>query len=201
MNMIKLFGKPVNKYWDVIKKDAVNVMFRWGWIRHLRTRRIWTSVPTSSSAILIQRYGLSNVVTEFVSKLRSGWWEAAVWHILCIWRHPDYPKNPTRSRNWQFQGFCLHQLCQLWGLWRRYWSNEWTVPVQQVESDYYRYGHKDLICFRAIAISYAFKKDSKGERHGSAAERLLAAQNPLSQVKTPYYLSRISLSIIVWTFF
>ena len=40
-----------------------------------------------------------------------------------------------------------------------------------------------MICFRAIAISYAFKKDSKGERHGSAAERLLAAQNPLSQVK------------------
>ena len=37
-------------------------------------------------------------------------------------------------------------------------------------------------CLRAIAISYAFKKDSKGERHGSAAERLLAAQNPLSQV-------------------
>ena len=42
-----------------------------------------------------------------------------------------------------------------------------------------------MICFRAIAISYAFKKDSKGERHGSAAERLLAAQNPLSQVKKP----------------
>ena len=38
------------------------------------------------------------------------------------------------------------------------------------------------LCNRAIAISYAFKKDSKGERHGSAAERLLAAQNPLSQV-------------------
>lgn len=38
------------------------------------------------------------------------------------------------------------------------------------------------LCNRAITISYAFKKDSKGERHGSAAERLLAAQNPLSQV-------------------
>ncbi len=38
------------------------------------------------------------------------------------------------------------------------------------------------LCNRAISISYAFKKDSKGERHGSAAERLLAAQNPLSQV-------------------
>ena len=25
------------------------------------------------------------------------------------------------------------------------------------------------LCNRAIAISYAFKKDSKGERHGSAA--------------------------------
>jgi splicing factor 3B subunit 4 len=29
---------------------------------------------------------------------------------------------------------------------------------------------------RAITVSYALKKDGKGERHGSAAERLLAAQ-------------------------
>ena len=27
------------------------------------------------------------------------------------------------------------------------------------------------LCNRAISVSYAFKKDSKGERHGSAAER------------------------------
>ena len=27
------------------------------------------------------------------------------------------------------------------------------------------------LCNRAISISYAFKKDSKGERHGSAAGR------------------------------
>lgn len=31
---------------------------------------------------------------------------------------------------------------------------------------------------RAITVSYALKKDGKGERHGSAAERLLAAQAP-----------------------
>ena len=30
-----------------------------------------------------------------------------------------------------------------------------------------------------IKVTYAFKKDSKGERHGSAAERLLAANRPL----------------------
>jgi len=30
---------------------------------------------------------------------------------------------------------------------------------------------------RPISVSYALKKDSKGERHGSAAERLLAANN------------------------
>lgn len=29
---------------------------------------------------------------------------------------------------------------------------------------------------RAITVSYAFKKDTKGERHGTPAERLLAAQ-------------------------
>ena len=28
MNMIKLFGKPVSAYWDVIKMDAVNVMLK-----------------------------------------------------------------------------------------------------------------------------------------------------------------------------
>ena len=27
------------------------------------------------------------------------------------------------------------------------------------------------LCNRPISVSYAFKKDSKGERHGSAAER------------------------------
>ena len=42
------------------------------------------------------------------------------------------------------------------------------------------------LCNRAISVSYAFKKDSKGERHGSAAERLLAAQNPLSQADLPH---------------
>ncbi|XP_002732430.1 splicing factor 3B subunit 4-like [Saccoglossus kowalevskii] len=44
------------------------------------------------------------------------------------------------------------------------------------------------LCNRPITISYAFKKDSKGERHGSAAERLLAAQNPLSQMDRPHQL-------------
>ncbi|KAK3594425.1 hypothetical protein CHS0354_000247 [Potamilus streckersoni] len=44
------------------------------------------------------------------------------------------------------------------------------------------------LCNRSISISYAFKKDSKGERHGSAAERLLAAQNPLSLTDRPHQL-------------
>lgn len=34
------------------------------------------------------------------------------------------------------------------------------------------------LCNRAITCSYAIKKDAKGERHGSAAERLLAQNNP-----------------------
>lgn len=33
-----------------------------------------------------------------------------------------------------------------------------------------------FLCNRPITVSYAFKKDGKGERHGSASERLLAAQ-------------------------
>lgn len=44
------------------------------------------------------------------------------------------------------------------------------------------------LCNRAITVSYAFKKDSKGDRHGSAAERLLAAQNPLSQSDRPHQM-------------
>merc|ERR1719149_44746 len=35
-----------------------------------------------------------------------------------------------------------------------------------------------FLCNRPISVTYAIKKDSKGERHGSAAERLLAANNP-----------------------
>lgn len=50
------------------------------------------------------------------------------------------------------------------------------------------------LCNRAITISYAFKKDSKGERHGSAAERLLAFQSPLSQVSSCLFIASDFLS-------
>ena len=51
------------------------------------------------------------------------------------------------------------------------------------------------LCNRAITISYAFKKDAKGERHGSAAERLLASQNPLAQADRPHQLFADSPSV------
>merc|ERR1712183_979288 len=35
-----------------------------------------------------------------------------------------------------------------------------------------------FICNRPISVSYAYKKETKGERHGSAAERLIAANRP-----------------------
>ena len=44
------------------------------------------------------------------------------------------------------------------------------------------------LCNRPITISYAFKKDSRTERHGSAAERILAAQNPVAQSDKPHQL-------------
>lgn len=44
------------------------------------------------------------------------------------------------------------------------------------------------LCNRAITCSYAFKKDAKGERHGTAAERLLAAQNPLFTQDRPHQM-------------
>ncbi|OEL28824.1 Splicing factor 3B subunit 4 [Dichanthelium oligosanthes] len=41
-------------------------------------------------------------------------------------------------------------------------------------------------CNRPITVSYAYKKDTKGERHGTPAERLLAANNPGSQRNRPH---------------
>lgn len=35
-------------------------------------------------------------------------------------------------------------------------------------------------CNKTIHVSYAYKRDTKGERHGSAAERLLAANRPIN---------------------
>ncbi len=37
---------------------------------------------------------------------------------------------------------------------------------------------------RPVSISYAYKKETKGERHGDAAERLLAANRPKDIVET-----------------
>eukprot|EP00310_Coccolithus_braarudii_P015171 CAMPEP_0183356176 /NCGR_PEP_ID=MMETSP0164_2-20130417/43429_1 /TAXON_ID=221442 /ORGANISM="Coccolithus pelagicus ssp braarudi, Strain PLY182g" /LENGTH=238 /DNA_ID=CAMNT_0025529503 /DNA_START=156 /DNA_END=869 /DNA_ORIENTATION=+ len=45
-----------------------------------------------------------------------------------------------------------------------------------------------FLCNRPISCTYALKKDSKGERHGSAAERLLAANNPNKSVARPNQL-------------
>ena len=45
---------------------------------------------------------------------------------------------------------------------------------------------------RAITVSYAFKKDTKGERHGTAAERMLAAQNPLFPKDRPHQVDFIT---------
>lgn len=39
------------------------------------------------------------------------------------------------------------------------------------------------LCNRSISVSYAFKKDTKGERHGTPAERLLAAQQRAKQAQ------------------
>eukprot|EP00877_Chromochloris_zofingiensis_P006145 jgi/Chrzof1/1784/Cz10g21010.t1 len=39
------------------------------------------------------------------------------------------------------------------------------------------------LCNRAISVSYAYKKDTKGERHGSTAERMLAAQKRAKQAQ------------------
>jgi splicing factor 3B subunit 4 len=47
-----------------------------------------------------------------------------------------------------------------------------------------------FLCNRPISVSYAFKKDTKGERHGTPAERLLAAQQraKMAQQSRPHTL-------------
>ncbi|KAL5715200.1 hypothetical protein ACHQM5_017057 [Ranunculus cassubicifolius] len=42
------------------------------------------------------------------------------------------------------------------------------------------------LCNRQITVSYAYKKDTKGERHGTVAERVLAASNPGIQKNRPH---------------
>ncbi|KAK4789087.1 hypothetical protein SAY86_020406 [Trapa natans] len=44
------------------------------------------------------------------------------------------------------------------------------------------------LCNRQISVSYAYKKDTKGERHGTPAERVLAASNPTTQKSRPHTL-------------
>ncbi|KAL8549730.1 hypothetical protein ACS0TY_008539 [Phlomoides rotata] len=42
------------------------------------------------------------------------------------------------------------------------------------------------LCNRQITVSYAYKKDTKGERHGTPAERVLAASNPTIHRSRPH---------------
>ncbi|CAH9119185.1 unnamed protein product [Cuscuta epithymum] len=44
------------------------------------------------------------------------------------------------------------------------------------------------LCNRQITVSYAYKKDTKGERHGTPAERVLASSNPTTQKNRPHTL-------------
>lgn len=44
------------------------------------------------------------------------------------------------------------------------------------------------LCNRQITVSYAYKKDTKGERHGTPAERVLAASNSTVQKSRPHTL-------------
>ena len=43
--------------------------------------------------------------------------------------------------------------------------------------------HGQFLCNKQVQVGYAFKRDSKTERHGSQAERLLAANNPNNAVQ------------------
>jgi splicing factor 3B subunit 4 len=51
------------------------------------------------------------------------------------------------------------------------------IAIQQMNNQYFS--------GRQITVQYALKKDTKGERHGGAAERLLAANKPTTTSKMP----------------
>ena len=59
-----------------------------------------------------------------------------------------------------------------------------------------------LAC-RAITVSFAFKKDMKGERHGTPNERLLAEQNASRAAATnrPNQLFATGLPLFAWPAF
>lgn len=54
-------------------------------------------------------------------------------------------------------------------------------------------------CNRTIHVSYAYKRDTKGERHGSAAERLLAANRPINgrTIGEPLYAPAIPPELLM----
>ena len=53
-----------------------------------------------------------------------------------------------------------------------------------------------FLCNKPIHVSYAYKKDTKGERHGSAAERLIAANRPGSdRTILPVILQQTSFTV------
>ena len=50
---------------------------------------------------------------------------------------------------------------------------------------------------RAISVAFAFKKDSKGERHGSAKERMLAAQFRKEKGGSTPAVNSIAISCVI----
>lgn len=53
--------------------------------------------------------------------------------------------------------------------------------------------HGQYFSGRQISVQYAIKKDTKGEKHGGMAERLLAANKPTGASKMPSLLFRPAL--------
>ena len=50
--------------------------------------------------------------------------------------------------------------------------------VQAMDNQYF--------CNRLIRVQYSYKKDSRNDKHGSTAERLLAANKPINMISRTY---------------
>jgi splicing factor 3B subunit 4 len=55
------------------------------------------------------------------------------------------------------------------------------AAIQAMDNQYF--------CNRVIRVIYSYKKDSRNEKHGSTAERLLAANKPLNSLLNRHFMN------------
>jgi splicing factor 3B subunit 4 len=163
MNMIKLYGKPIrcNKATTERGQELdVGANLFIGNLDPEVDEKILHDTFSAFGSIQQPKVILVGVVAMSLlaglSKLR------AQCDQMTIILTPDF----SRSKHWIQQRMWFYFLRIIRQCGCCYRGHECKSRLQQGQ----------FLMNRAITVSYALKKDGKGERHGSAAERLLAAQ-------------------------